>query len=380
MKIFISYRRADIEFVTPLHTLLLHWFDEGEVFFDQDRISPGQPFDAEIAKRIGASRVFLAVIGPRWGGDDTLRRLEEEDDPVRREIRCALENARANAGKPPFVIPILVGGCAMPAEKRLPTDIRDVANANPVSLGGRYYRLGFQRLLDVLQEQCGYGKSLRYRQPEGGVQPFEAGALRLSPYFSDPAGELAKLYQTLQEHGSATVTAAATVRGMGGVGKTQLALKYSHSFRDEYAGVWWFRADDSTLLERDCIVFRDSQKIPAIPGEPAHRAVARWLTGQPRWLLVYDNAGNYRELAPYLPTGKHHVIITSRNPDWEQTIVELGVWDEVEALEFLRKRLPGADDAIRRGLANALGGRPLVLEQAANYILRARLAGRTCPP
>lgn len=373
MKIFISYRRADIEFVTPLHTLLLHWFDEGEVFFDQESISPGEPFDAEIAKRIGASRVFLAVIGPRWGGDDTLRRLEEEGDPVRREIRCALENAHANGGKPPFMIPVLVGGCAMPLEERLPADIRAVAKANAVPLGGRYYRLEFQKLLDALQKECGGGTSLRYRQPEGGTQPFEAGGLRLSPYFSDPAGELAKLYDALQEQGGATVTAAATVRGMGGVGKTQLALKYSHAFRDQYAGVWWFRAEDSTLLEQDCIVFRDHQKISAIPGEPAHRAVARWLAGQPRWLLVYDNAEDARQLAPYLPTGKHHVIVTSRNPDWDQAVVELGAWSEDEALEFLRKRLPGADDASRRDLANALGGLPLALEQAAAYILKTGL-------
>ena len=49
------------------------------------------------------------------------------------------------------------------------------------------------------------------------------------------------------------MVARAALYGMGGVGKTQLALKYSHAFRHAYDGVWWFRAEDPALVEIDAL-------------------------------------------------------------------------------------------------------------------------------
>jgi tetratricopeptide (TPR) repeat protein len=164
---------------------------------------------------------------------------------------------------------------------------------------------------------------------------------------------------------------------MGGVGKTQLALKYSHDFRDEYAGVWWFRAEDLGRLQQDCQQFCERCGVQVFTGEEHHQAVKRWLQGQPRWLLVYDNAeaqyGEQKEsLHPFLPGGDHHVLITSRNNCWDGLAkpIELDVWDEEQALEFLRKRLVKATDGELRALCTALGGLPLALEQACAYIIK----------
>jgi tetratricopeptide (TPR) repeat protein len=210
------------------------------------------------------------------------------------------------------------------------------------------------------------------------VKPLRLPAISLSAYFADPANHLEKLRQQLQTKGSSALLAAATVQGMGGVGKTQLALKYSLQFQDEYAGVWWLQAETASLLEQECILFCHKQGLALVPGESASAAMCTWLNGQTGWLLVYDNVDDVKLLRACLPqAGKHHVLITSRlRGGWAgMAKMELDVWEDEQALQFLRPRLadvvgvPDArDDAQLRLLTHALDGLPLALEQACAYI------------
>jgi hypothetical protein len=211
-------------------------------------------------------------------------------------------------------------------------------------------------------------------------KPLRLPAITPSAYFSDPANHLAALRQQLETSGSSALLAAATVQGMGGVGKTQLALKYSLEYQNEYAGVWWLQAETASLLEQDCVLFCHKQDIPLAPGEAAGAAMCQWLAGQQaRWLLVYDNAEDAQMVRAALPTVGHHVLITSRKRSgWAgMKKLELDVWQEDDALPFLRARLagvPDASDAQLRLLTRALDGLPLALEQACAYIIRHQVS------
>jgi hypothetical protein len=210
------------------------------------------------------------------------------------------------------------------------------------------------------------------------TKPLRLPAISLSAYFADPANHLGKLRQQLQTKGSSALLAAATVQGMGGVGKTQLALKYSLQFQDEYAGVWWLQAETESLLEQECTLFCHKQGLTLVPGEQASAAMCNWLNGQTGWLLVYDNVDDVKLLRACLPqAGKHHVLITSRlRGGWAgMAKLELDVWEDEQALQFLRPRLvevdgvpDSRDDAQLRLLTHALDGLPLALEQACAYI------------
>jgi hypothetical protein len=195
----------------------------------------------------------------------------------------------------------------------------------------------------------------------------------LTPHFCDPLQHLAALRQKMEaEHGTALL-AAATVQGMGGVGKTQLAVKYCHTYRADYAGVWWFPCDSMSLLEQECQHFCRANGIAVPDQTAASDALREWLTSQPRWLLVYDNADNAADLDALracLPhAGAHHVLITSRLTTWAQLpALRLDVWTGAQALPFLRQRLPDAPEAQLLALNAALDGLPLALEQACAFI------------
>ncbi len=176
---------------------------------------------------------------------------------------------------------------------------------------------------------------------------------------------------------SPALLARAALYGMGGVGKTQLALKYSLDYRDRYAGVWWFRAESETSLQLDELALCQAVNAPIAEGEAASSALKRWLAGQlTPWLLVYDNAEAVADLRPHLPEGHHHLLITSRNPAWSglAKAVEVEVWNDEQSADFLAGRLPGASRTECLRLANDLGGLPLALEQAASYLEETNMA------
>jgi hypothetical protein len=233
------------------------------------------------------------------------------------------------------------------------------------------------RLLDKLKTLPGVPPP-RFRLPAGVEQPFRLIDQVLSPHFQDPHAQLGQLRETLAGGQRVALVARAAIYGMGGLGKTQLALKYSHDFRDRYAGVWWFRAESADLLEADAAACCAAVAAPQREGEAPSAALKRWLAGQPAaWLLVYDNAEDPSVLRPLLPDGdRHHVLLTSRNPAWGGLAQPLGLetWSEEQGADFLEGRLAGRRRDDLRALSADLDGLPLALEQAASYLEETGLA------
>ncbi|MCA9947094.1 MAG: trypsin-like peptidase domain-containing protein, partial [Anaerolineales bacterium] len=191
--------------------------------------------------------------------------------------------------------------------------------------------------------------------------------------------ELLAAIQSSFDNQQSSIAITQAIAGLGGVGKTQLALAFAHQHRDEYDLIWLLRADDPATLDGDLRRLGENLSLPVqnADTEAARQMVLSWLNStEKRWLLLYDDADwiEPRELSSYLPGGHGHVLITSRR-QFEQLstqTLQLVVFTSKEAAVFLQNRL-GTVDSTFEELATELGYLPLALEQAAAFILARQI-------
>jgi tetratricopeptide (TPR) repeat protein len=163
------------------------------------------------------------------------------------------------------------------------------------------------------------------------------------------------------------------LQGLGGVGKTAIAIEYAYRHRADYDLVWWIPSDQLPLVRASLAALAGRLGLAAAAATGIDGAAAAALDalrrGEPyrRWLLVFDNADQPEEVIDLIPQqGPGDVLVTSRNHRWQSVIdtVAMDVFTRSESVEFLAKRVPaGLDTADAQLLAEKLGDLPLALEQ-----------------
>jgi hypothetical protein len=213
-------------------------------------------------------------------------------------------------------------------------------------------------------------------RPPGASLPVVWNVPRRNPDFTGRDGMLNRLHDELRGGSRVAVQA---LHGMGGVGKTQLALEYAHRFAGEYDIVWWIPAENPELIGDHLAALAQDEDLRLVPAGSATpvavRALHRHLRRAGRWLLVFDNAEDPEELAPWLPEGPGHLLITSRNPAWTGVAraVSVDVFTRPESKALFHAHLTQLDDADANRLADALGDLPLAVGQAMNLLAETRL-------
>jgi tetratricopeptide (TPR) repeat protein len=181
--------------------------------------------------------------------------------------------------------------------------------------------------------------------------------------------------------GNEPATRRQVLHGVGGVGKTHLALEYAYRHAEQYDLVWWLPAEDESALR---VAY--ARMVRTLGSNPAPDATADELRGMfekrvgnaMRWLLIFDNAPAVEQVQAYLPPPSERgaILITSRNPNWRGTAQPfcLRVFERPDSVAFLKRRTGRNETpALAQRLAQALGDLPLALEQAAALIVEANI-------
>ena len=155
------------------------------------------------------------------------------------------------------------------------------------------------------------------------IQPKGALPCRIVPYPRNPrfSGREAIL-QELRAHLAISKSGQKSyaLHGLGGVGKTQIALKYIHDHMEEFPAVFWMNADSYAKLSQSYINAAKQLQIEPQDSQRDAEAVStvlkQWLAeANTDWLIVFDNADDLDILKPFWPPAGHGtILITSRNP------------------------------------------------------------------
>jgi tetratricopeptide (TPR) repeat protein/transcriptional regulator with XRE-family HTH domain len=212
-----------------------------------------------------------------------------------------------------------------------------------------------------------------------------------NPFFTGRESELLQLQRCFEYSARIAITQPVSVSGLGGIGKTQLALEYAHRCSLHlYRYVFWVNASNKASLEVSYLSLAHLLQLPEQQEREVERivqAVKSWLEQESRWLLIFDNADDLEMACSALPTRpRGHILLTTRS----QIVGNLATLLQVEALSpqegllFLLRRsgilrprsepesLP-ADLLCEAGaLVELLGGHPLALDQAGAYLEETR--------
>ncbi|MFF8530928.1 FxSxx-COOH system tetratricopeptide repeat protein [Streptomyces sp. NPDC015532] len=277
----------------------------------------------------------------------------------------ALTDADSHAGRG-TVVPVRVDEVHLP---------RYYLDHNPLDL----HRLDEARCVGALMEAL----DLRGGHLEGGTSgPRFAGgtpsvwnAPQRNSSFTGRDAILDRVRDQLGSGVSVLLPQPQALYGLGGVGKTQVALEYVHRFMADYDLVWWISAEDpdnvvSSLAELASRIGASSAEDINVAGQEALRMLGR---GEPtgRWILVFDNADDPAQIRHFFPEGGGgHILVTSRNQAWTQqgASLPIDVFRREESVEHLTLRASGLSPDEAEQVAIAVGDLPLAVEQAAAWL------------
>jgi tetratricopeptide (TPR) repeat protein len=356
--VFVSYAHQDERLRSSLVRQLGPLEAEGPVKLWHDRKIPaGAEWKVEIDEHLKSSCLVLLLLSPDFLKSKYCREFE---------ARLALERSDLNQAR---IVPVVLRPCAWRETpfgrfQALPRNGRPVSD----------WASRKEAIADVVEGIRAVVEDVRRELLSSALPPIWNVPFRRNPNFTGRTELLRELHAALSSGRAAAVTQA--ISGLGGVGKTQLAVEYAYRHASDYALVWWLRSEDSATLTGDYAQLAGPLDLP-MKGDKDQgllvKGVKRWLEANKGWLLIFDNAEQPEDLKDYLPqVGSGHIIVTSRNTNWRRIgeTLPVEVLPREQAIRLLLRR-SGSKEADRDAAANLaeeLGDLPLALEQAAAYV------------
>ena len=283
--VFLSHSSKDKDIVRPLAERLRQ--DGLKIWFDEWEIQSGDNILSRLEEGLERSRVLVLCMSANAFGSDWAQlesgtyRFRDPLNKQRRFIPLKLEDAPVKGSLAQFRYINWLPEVRDQEYSKLLEACRPPANPEPAILPQQEMNLWY-----VSHEQ--------------------------NPVFTGRSEFLESLREDLVSKGRQAIY------GLGGIGKSQIALEYAYRHRGNYKAVFWAFANSETSISTDFIkiakqlnlIVQDMPEQAVIVG-----AVKRWLEANDGWLLIFDNAENAETVSPFLPHAGHgHILITARWP------------------------------------------------------------------
>ncbi len=196
-------------------------------------------------------------------------------------------------------------------------------------------------------------------------------------------GALLQVHKQLNEGRRTAIGQAASFQGLGGLGKTQLAVEYAYRYQDEYPkGVIWITADEDIDAQLIRLVDKAGWLAPQSEHKDKLDVARNRLRSYSDCLIVFDNLEKLESIREYLPLpeASPHLLVTTRHEFAEFPPVPLELLDEELSFKLLiqeagRSPETADEEQAARAIARELGGLPLALELAGAYLRHREAVG-----
>jgi tetratricopeptide (TPR) repeat protein/DNA-binding XRE family transcriptional regulator len=213
-----------------------------------------------------------------------------------------------------------------------------------------------------------------------------------NPFFTGREEVMEALHAQLSSDQTVALTQSSALHGLGGVGKTQIALEYAYRHALEYSAVFWIGAETEEQIVSSLLRVASVLQVPGREDQNQQRVIAavqQWLSTHRQWLLIWDNVEDLDVLHRFLPSSRSGaLLITTRNHALGSLArsLDLAPMEQEEGILFLLRRAKVVDPeprgeqihqfaermpaqyATASALVTILGGLPLALDQTGAYV------------
>lgn len=247
--------------------------------------------------------------------------------------------------------------------------------------------------LELFPERQPQQADMKEREDEGISQLASQKAARLwsvpyprNPFFTGREDLLRTLHEKLCLEYNMALTQPWAMSGLGGIGKTQIAIEYAYQYAQNYSAIFWVNAATQETLQVSLVNIADLLQLPEKDEHNYNQilhAVKRWFAAHQQWLLILDNADDVTLVHDILPNERSgHILLTTRAQALGLLAQSIGIESMgiVEGTLFLLRRaklldlsafldcVPQEQLAAAEAIAIEMDFLPLALDQAGAYI------------
>jgi TIR domain/NB-ARC domain len=410
LRVFLCHASEDKPIVRNIYQKLKHY--NIEPWLDEKDLLPGENWEQVIPDVIRKCDIVLICLS---------RFFLVKEGYGHYEIHVVLEAAKRKPPNTIYHIPFRLDDCEMPSylagihyvshfipedfdkliaacEKRLEwLNAKHGANLEPLRNQVFEHNLGLSvppgSVSDRMSSQLGLSNSDTAKFPARSHKvsfgaPFPDVwnvPRRHNAFFTGRASVLQQLADGFQVENGIEAAPPQAIIGLAGMGKTQIAAEYAYRFRENYRTVLWVRAQVQESLIPDFQTIASLLKLTQEhldDPEILMQTLQKWFRDEKDWLIIFDNADDFALVAPYIPIGSGHVLLTTRvggTVELAQPLELRSLNVEDGALSLLRRagllrwnqllKDTSTEHAnAARELAQQMNGLPLALEQAGAYI------------